>query len=100
MEVAVIGNDDFVIGFQLAGVQQIYVATNPEEVEQYIHKVVENQNTGIMVLEEEDVGRMSNRMKKQLDRLITPVVVTLSSKGKETDLRELIKRTVGVDLWK
>jgi len=100
MELAIIGTDDFVTGFQLAGVEKTYAVASSTELEEKLELALTNADIGIVVLEEEQLEKLSNKSKKRLDKIVTPVIVMLSSKGKETDLRELIKRTVGVDLWK
>src|SRR3989344_620718 len=98
MEVAVIGNDDFVTGFQLAGVRNIFVTDG--NTDEMIENALENKSIGILVMEQADYDNLSHKVMGRLEKLATPVVVTLSREGKETDLRSLIKRSVGVDLWK
>ncbi len=98
MDIAVLGTDDFVTGFRLAGVKNTFAVTN--DFDEKIKEVLDNKEIGVIVIEQEEMDKMSNKTKRVLEKLITPVLITLSSKGKETDLRELIKRTVGVDLWK
>jgi len=98
MEIAVLGTDDFVTGFSLAGVKNTF--TVKESFDSTINSVLENKEIGVIVVEQEEMDKMNVKTKRTLEKLITPVLITLSSKGKETDLRELIKRTVGVDLWK
>lgn len=99
MQIAVVGSDDFVTGFQLAGVDTVFPATE-KELDEKVEQAINTEGTGVIVMDSEEVNKLSNKTKKALDRLITPVLVTLSAKGKEEDLRELIRRTVGVDLWK
>jgi V/A-type H+-transporting ATPase subunit F len=98
MEIAVIGSDNFVTGFMLAGVQNTFTVKN--DFEQKIEEALKNEKIGVIVVEQEELNKTSIKTKRMLEKLITPVLITLSSKGKETDLRELIKKTVGVDLWK
>ncbi len=98
MEIAVVGTDNFVTGFRLAGVKNTFAVEN--SFDDTMEKVLENKNFGVIVIEQEEMNKMNMKTKRILEKLITPVLITLSSKGKETDLRELIKRTVGVDLWK
>lgn len=98
MEIAVVGTDNFVTGFRLAGVRHTFAVE--ESFDSTIKTVLENQEIGVIVVEQEEMDKMTTKTKRTLEKLITPVLITLSSKGKETDLRELIKRTVGVDLWK
>jgi len=98
MEIAVLGTDDFVTGFRLAGVKDTFVVEN--NFDEKISEVLQKKEIGVIVVEQEEMDKMNSKTKRILEKLITPVLITLSSKGKETDLRELIKRTVGVDLWK
>ncbi|MBU2100444.1 V-type ATP synthase subunit F [Candidatus Micrarchaeota archaeon] len=98
MDIAVLGTDDFVTGFRLAGVRNTFVVAN--NFDEKIDEVLGNKEIGVIVIEQEEMDKMNPKTKRILEKLITPVLITLSSKGKETDLRELIKRTVGVDLWK
>jgi len=98
MEIAVIGNDDFVTGFQLAGVRNTFAVE--KNIDEKILDVLDNNEIGILVLEEKDFDGLKHKTKTMLEKRITPVVITLSSEGKETDLKEMIKRSVGVDLWK
>lgn len=99
MEIAVIGNDDFITGFQLAGVQKVFLL-DEKNLDSAVEQAIASEGVGVIVMEEEDVQALRGKTRKALDRLVTPVVVTLSLKGKEEDLRKAIKRTVGVDLWK
>ncbi len=98
MQIAVIGTDDFVTGFRLAGIKNIVAVEN--NFDEKINEILNKEEIGVIVAEQEELDKTSVKTKRILDKLITPVLITLSSKGKETDLRELIKRTVGVDLWK
>ena len=99
MQIAIVGNDDFVTGFQLAGVSAVFPTTD-QNIDEKVEQAINTEGIGVIVMDSEEVSKLSNKTKKALDRLITPVLVTLSAKGKEEDLRELIRRTVGVDLWK
>lgn len=98
MQIAVIGTDDFVTGFRLAGIKNTVAVEN--NFDEKINEILNKEEIGVIVAEQEELDKTSVKTKRTLDKLITPVLITLSSKGKETDLRELIKRTVGVDLWK
>ena len=97
MQVAVIGNDEFVTGFRLAGVSHVFEAA--KEIEKEIENALEKTGIGVLVIEEDAFNSLSGKTKKRLEKLVKPVVVTISDKGKETNLREMIKKSLGVDLW-
>lgn len=98
MQIAVVGTDEFVTGFRLAGVKYVYAVE--ENMENMIDQVVNQREIGILVLEESAFNRLNNKTRKRLEKLIRPVLVTISDKGQPTNLREMIKRSLGVDLWK
>jgi V/A-type H+-transporting ATPase subunit F len=98
MEIAVIGNDEFVTGFSLAGVKNTF--STEENLEKEVEKVLQLKEIGILIMEQDQFNSMNNKTKKMLEKLVKPVLVTISDKGKETDIRDMIKRTIGVDLWK
>jgi len=99
MEIAIVGSDDFVTGFQLAGLRHTYVARG-EKIDEQVNSLIEEPKFGILVMEDRDVKELSHLTKKRLDKTVTPVIVSLSIEGKEESLREMIKKSVGVDLWK
>lgn len=98
MEIAVLGNDDFVTGFLLAGVKNVFVAESA--LDDKIEEALQDKNIGILVMEAESYEKLLHRTKIKLEKLVTPVVVKVLAKGQQTDIRDLIKRSVGVDLWK
>lgn len=98
MEIAVLGNDEFVTGFLLAGVKKVFVSEST--LDSKVSEALEDSEIGILVMEHESYDRLLHRTKTKLEKVVTPVVVKVSSKGQETDIRDLIKRSVGVDLWK
>ena len=98
MEIAVLGNDEFTAGFLLAGVKKVFVSESA--LDSKVDEALGDSEIGILVMENESYDELLHRTKTKLEKLVTPVVVKVSSKGQETDIRDLIKRSVGVDLWK
>jgi len=98
MEIAVVGNDEFVTGFALTGVKNTFSAEKNFEKE--VEKVLQLKEIGILIMEQDQFNSMNNKTKKMLEKIVKPVLITISDKGRETDIRDMIKRTIGVDLWK
>ncbi|MDR3282541.1 MAG: V-type ATP synthase subunit F [Candidatus Methanoplasma sp.] len=97
MEIAVIGSDEFVLGFRLAGLRRIFVAGK----ENYQEKMVEamtDANIGILAVDAKDLEYLPANVKAKVMDSIQPVVVPVG--GDESDLREKVKRAIGVDLYK
>ncbi|TAL48191.1 V-type ATP synthase subunit F [archaeon] len=97
MEIAVVGNDDFVTGFALAGVRNVYSAE--DSLDEKVGEALKQGNTGILVMQQEQFKSLNNKTKKLLEKTVKPVLVLVSEKGKEEDIKKMIKRSLGVDLW-
>jgi len=100
MEIAVIGSSEFIIGFRLAGVRKIYPAENEESLRRHITKVLNDNEVGILVMNSQDMDQLSPRLRTTLENSIRPTVITIGGGEGEMSMRERIKRSVGVDLWK
>ena len=98
MELAAVGRDELVQGFKLAGVRKTFSVTR-EALEAQVTKILEDPNIGILVLSAEDLGSLSHGMRRRLETTPRPVVIAVG-KREEEDLREKIKRAIGVDLYK
>ncbi len=99
MEIAVVGHNDFVIGFRLAGIRKIYDTTS-DNIEEKIQSLLNDKTIGILVIHNEDLKRLSPHLQQILDDSVEPTVIAIGGKGESTNLREKIKQSVGVDLWK
>lgn len=98
MELAVVGRDDFVLGFKLAGVRKVH-GVAPEDLEARVAEVVEDPEVGILVLDTDDLRRLSHGMRRRLETAPRPVVIAVGS-HEEEDLRTKVKRAIGIDLFK
>jgi len=99
MEIAVIGSGEFVLGFRLAGIRKTYTAESEERLKAAIARAMEDPEVGILVMNSSDFERIPVRLRTALENSIRPTVVAIGGEG-GVSLREKIKRSVGVDLWK
>ena len=99
MEIAVVGNSDFVLGFRLAGIRKTFEATS-SDIESRIQDILNDKTVGILVIHNDDIKKLSLQMQKTLDDSVEPTVISIGGKGESTNLRDKIKQAVGVDLWK
>lgn len=97
MEIAVVGSEDFILGFRLAGVRKTY-STTPEEMNRVLDEVIQDEEVGILVLKSDEMSRLPLSVRRRLDSLARPVVIAVG--GEEEDLRSKVKRAIGVDLFK
>ena len=97
MEIAVIGSDEFVLGFRLAGIRHVFVA-NSENYQEKILEALSQSTIGILAVDAKDLDNLSYTVRNRVLDSIQPVVVPVG--GDESDLREKVKRVIGVDLYK
>ncbi|MDM7912838.1 MAG: V-type ATP synthase subunit F [Methanotrichaceae archaeon] len=99
MEIAYVGSSDSVLGFNLAGIKKSYAANTEEELVSKINEVMGDKNVGILVLRQADWNRLPKRLQGQLSESVKPTVISIGTE-QSTEMREKIKRAIGVDLWK
>jgi V/A-type H+-transporting ATPase subunit F len=100
MEIAVIGNSEFILGFRLAGIKKTYAAENDEKLNECITSALSDGQVGILVLNSSDMERLPRRLRTTLENSVKPTVIALGGEEGGLSMREKIKRSVGVDLWK
>ncbi len=97
MEIAVIGSDEFVLGFRLAGIRRVFVA-NPDNYQEKMLEAMSQPSIGILAVDAKDLDNLSFQVRHKIMDSIQPVVVPVG--GDQSDLREKVKRAIGVDLYK
>jgi V/A-type H+-transporting ATPase subunit F len=100
MEIAVIGNSEFILGFRLAGIRKTYAAENDEQLAATITSALHDEDIGILVLNSSDMERVPRRLRTTLENSVKPTVIAIGGGEGGLSMRERIKRSVGVDLWK
>ncbi|TGC10603.1 V-type ATP synthase subunit F [Methanolobus halotolerans] len=99
MELAVVGQGEFVTGFRLAGIKKIYDVVD-DELEPTVLKILEDREVGILIMHGDDLNKLPEILRNTINESVEPTVVTLGGSGQSSNLREKIKQSVGVDLWK
>lgn len=100
MEIAVIGNSEFILGFRLAGIHKTYAAENDEKLVEHITSVLRDSDIGILVLNSSDMEKVPRKLRVTLENSVRPTVIAIGGEEGGLSMRERIKRSVGVDLWK
>lgn len=96
MELAVIGKEDFCLGFSLAGVRNIFETESPADA---LKNVSDDLEIGVVVFDESLLGKVDEFERARLEGSIRPVFVTLSLKEDSGTLKKMIKKSIGVELW-
>ena len=101
MEIAVVGREEFVTGFRLAGIRKVHEVAGGDvaAMEKRMGELLRDREVGILVVMDADFRLISPALRKSMVGSVEPVVIAIG-KIEEVDLREKIKSVVGVDLWK
>lgn len=97
-DIAAIGPEDFVLGFQLAGVQEIR-STTPETYADEIQSLITEPDVGIVIARNEDVQSLPSDLRTEVTESVEPVVIQLGG-GAGEGLRDKIRSAIGIDLMK
>jgi len=100
MEIAVIGNSEFILGFRLAGIRKTYAVENDEKLTEHVTSVLQDGEVGILVMSSSDMDRIPRKLRVTLENSVKPTVIAIGGEEGGLSMRERIKRSVGVDLWK
>jgi V/A-type H+-transporting ATPase subunit F len=97
MQIAVIGSEEFVLGFRLAGLKRVFVA-DENNYQSVVAQAMSDANIGVLAVDAKDLNYLPHNIRSKIMDSIQPVVVPVG--GDESDLREKVKRAIGVDLYK
>ncbi len=99
MELAVIGSQEFTLGFQLAGISNIYNPENDGQMSSQLKSLLNSKEVGIIVIDSSIMATLPERLRDQLSASVTPTVLGIGTE-EDTTLRDTIRKAIGVDLWK
>ena len=98
VKIAVIGGNEFTVGFQLAGVKDVVeVGDNPFSD---IKNLKNRKDIGIVVVDEKIMEKLDIHQKLEIESSVEPVFIPLSTNVEQDSLKSLIKKSIGIDLWK
>lgn len=95
---AAIGPEDFVLGFQLAGVEEIR-ETEPDTYAEEMRDLVAEPDVGIVIARHDDVASLPSPLRSEVTGSVDPVVIQLGG-GAGEGLRDKIQSAIGIDLMK
>ncbi len=91
-------------GFRLAGVD-VEVAATPEDARHRLAALVDDDNSGIIAVNESMMGAIDERLQKKIDSIYRPIVISLplretlhSEEDHRAYLSRLIRRAIGFDI--
>ena len=99
MELAVVGSQEFTLGFQLAGISNIFNPETDDEMSSQLKSRLNSKEVGIIVIDSSIMTTLPERLRDQLSASVTPTVLGIGTE-EDTTLRDTIRKAIGVDLWK
>ena len=100
----VLTDADTADGFRLAGVD-VRVAESPEEARLALSSLVDDDDSGIIAVNERLMSGIDERLRKKIDSIYRPIVVSLPIREKleigedhRAYLSRLIRRAIGFDI--
>jgi len=97
VSMCVLGGNEFIVGFQLAGIREIIEVSN--EPLKDIEELKKRKDIGIVVIDEKIMDNMEEHHKQDVEDSVDPVFIPVSTKLEQDSLKRLIKKSIGVDLW-
>lgn len=99
MELAVVGDSLFALGFRLAGVRKAFVLDEGASLSEAVRSALKDPEVGVLVMETKDVQRLELSLRREAEAHVRPTLVAIGV-HEDTELREKLKQALGVDLWK
>lgn len=97
MEIAVIGSEEFVTGFRLAGIRKVY-AVSPDKLLEKVVLVMDEPEVGILAMHQQDLDKLPPQLRAKMMESVDPVVIPVGLE--EGDMRDKVRRAMGIDLYK
>ena len=98
VKIAVVGSNEFIVGFQLAGIKDIIEAQSDYFNE--LKNIKNKKEIGIVVVDEKIMEKLEQHQRFDIESSVEPVFIPISTTSEQDSLRKLIKKSIGVDLWK
>jgi len=97
MEIAVVGSEEFVTGFRLAGIRRVQAVTD-ETLMNTVVKLLDEADVGILAIDEKDLDKLPVQFRNKMMESVDPVVIPVGEA--EGDIRDKIRRAIGIDLYR
>ncbi|MBN1785418.1 MAG: hypothetical protein JW825_00310 [Candidatus Methanofastidiosa archaeon] len=99
MDIVVLGDESFIIGFKLAGIKRSILSLSSEDYEYNLKHLLNDPEVGIIVLPYAALKGLSLSLKNKIEKAIRPIVFPIGEK-RDLDIKDQIIKLIGVDLWK
>ncbi len=98
VKIAVAGGNEFIVGFQLAGIRDTIEMTG--DYFNQLKSMKDKKEIGIVVVDERVMESLEQYQRLEIEASVEPVFIPVSAKTEQDSLKKLIKKSIGVDLWR
>jgi vacuolar-type H+-ATPase subunit F/Vma7 len=98
VKIAAVGGSEFIVGFQLAGIRDSIEITDNSFNE--LKNLKGRKDIGIIIVDEKAMEKLEMYQRSEIEASVDPVFIPVSAKAEQDSLKRLIKKSIGVDLWK
>ena len=87
------------MGFMLIGIKKVIETESPSDLKEQFNLLLKDESIGIIVTNDKTVDKLEANFRRNVLNSIAPVVVVLStSTNAQDNLRDMIKKAIGIDL--
>jgi len=96
--ITVIGDPDFNIGFRLVGIRDVIDVEDESKLPEIVEGLLGKE--GVVVVKYDFYKKLPIHTKIKVEESLEPTFVKVGGEAGVGELREKIRRAIGVDLWK
>lgn len=104
MKLVVVGSKEICLGFGLAGIKERQHREDVEDMSRLVEGLLERDDVGIVVMDDGSYSKLNWTLKKRLETVAKPSIITVPDYGSRTVESErldvLVKRALGFDIKK
>ncbi len=97
-DIIIVGEEKFVMGFQIAGLNKAF-SLSEEHPDNTIKELISNPDVGLIIIDQESVDKLKPETRETVLNSVEPVFLVISEGDSQDELRHMIKKSIGVDLW-
>jgi len=99
-KIACLGTEKFILGFQLAGIRKTIIVNEKLNLLDQFLALLDDKEIGIVIVDEDILDKLESQDRTDIEDSVDPVFIPLSDTASSDNIRKLIIKSIGVDLWK
>ncbi|MEM3391731.1 MAG: V-type ATP synthase subunit F, partial [Archaeoglobaceae archaeon] len=83
-----------------AGIVDIYEVKSDEEMIKAVEDVLRRKDIGVVVIKPEFLKKLPVALRREIEERVEPTFIAVGATGGVEEIREKIRKAIGVDLWR